>query len=235
MAATFSSLAQRQEEEMEANRVTFGDLTERWSDTVDAVRSSATASYESDRVEFVKSFENASDHADFILGELRRKLSIASDESLSAAYGNRATSEDETANTLRMAAIGFGVATVAMAVVSLVWAARVETDPARAYDALALLPLKFGVIALLGGIGAYLGRQSERHRSFGRRLRVNQLELHNIGSYLAELDPAERAAIKTKLVDSFFGQGADDHKDDAPTAGASVEELVSLLRTSIAR
>lgn len=53
---------------------------------------------------------------------------------------------------------------------------------------------------------AYYGRQSERHRNFARRLRVNRLELHNIGSYLAELSPVERAEVKTGLVNSFFGQ-----------------------------
>lgn len=103
------------------------------------------------------------------------------------------------------------------------------------YDTWSSLPAKFAVIAAFGAIAAYYGRQASGHRTYAQQLRNAQLELHNIGPYLAELDTDARAAVRTQLVPTFFGKAIPSVQEDAPTTAASADQLLELARLLLAK
>ena len=50
---------------------------------------------------------------------------------------------------------------------------------------------------------------------------------------LAELPSEERAEVRRELVSAFFGKPIETVKDDAPTAAATSEQLLDLVRLAI--
>lgn len=214
----------------DANRQ-FGELREAGKKATDSAIDAAEQRFEDDRKSFVEACTQHDADADALLDRIRQQLSIASDITLSTGYAQRADKEDNTANRLRNAAVGTGAAAVLAAMLSIMWT-NGQLDNAD-YSTWDLIPLKIVLVATLGTVAAYLGRQSERHRNFARRLRVNALELNNIGDYLSELDPGDRAEVKRELVTTFFGQHLEPGDDDSPTTGASADQLVDLLKVAL--
>jgi len=191
----------------------------------------ANQRFEDDRKAFVEACTEHDSEADTLLDRIRQQLGIAGDITLSTGYAQRADTEHETADKLRNGALAFGIIAAAAALGSILWAAAIANDPD--YGTWDLVPLKVVLIAALGSIAAYLGRQSERHRNFARRLRVNALELNNIGDYLSELTVAERSDVKRELVTTFFGQHLDPNDDDSPTTSQSADQLLDLLKLAL--
>lgn len=185
--------------------------------------------YEADRVEQAKAGKDATEEADNVLAELRRTLSLAADVSLSAGYGNQADAEATTADDLRKKAVRYGLATAVAAALAL----GIQVVLALAGESGAnwsLLPVKAAFIATLAAIAAYYGRQSSQHRSYSQQLRNAQLELNNIGPYLAELDEDERGEVKRELVHTFFGKPVETVDDDSPTTTATTEQFLEFAR-----
>lgn len=189
-------------------------------------RDTAQQQHEDERKSIVQYGEEVVRQGDEVLTELRKRLAIAGDESLSAAYGNRADEEDTAANWMRKLALVFGV--IAAIVTGAEVLVQLLDDSAK--TSWALVPVKLAGALVLGGIAAYCGRESSRHRQFGQQLRIAQLELHNIGPYLAELDPPRRADVKERLVETFFGKSLTTAEPDGPTAAASADQLLEILR-----
>lgn len=227
-------------EEIDRLTTTTAELVEQKSSELDelihtgdkritGVADTGRQAYEADRTGLVKFGEETVANAEETLAELRRVLAIAGDESLSANYGKRADVEDQEATKLRNAAVGFGIAT---ATAALAGAAIQVLASANGWDygVWSSLPGKFAVIAAFGAIAAYYGRQASSHRTYAQQLRNAQLELHNIGPYLAELDTEARAAVRTELVPTFFGRATPSVQEDAPTTAASAEQLLELAR-----
>jgi F0F1-type ATP synthase membrane subunit b/b' len=190
----------------------------------------AKQEHEAERKSIVQFGEDAVREAERLLDELRRNLSISADDSLSAAYGTRANEEDKAANRMRNFALWFGIAAAAVAAGELV--AQVIADSSN--STWALLPLKLTAALVLAGIGAYCGRESSRHRAFAQQLRIAQLELNNIGPYLAELDATKRAEVKERLVEIFFGRSTATAEPDSPTTGATVDQVLEVVRLFMA-
>lgn len=206
-------------------------LTLDWKSSERAIRAEATKALEADRRAFSEVATEHDDQAEQLIDRIRKQLGISGDYSLSAAYGTTADTEDSTADTLRNRALIAGIVAVVASTAAVVWAAIASSN--ASYEALEVVPLKIVGVAVLGGIAAYLGRQSERHRNFARRLRVNQLELNNIGDYLSELSPDLRADVKKDLVGTFFGQHDTPGPDDSPTMGASSDQLIDLVKLAL--
>lgn len=200
-----------------------------WDKALAEIGNEGSRRYEEDRVAFVQSSEEAADLATKTLEELRRLLSIAGDESLSAGYGQKADDEQKTADDLRGKAVAYGIATAVAAglavAVQVVLILAGETG-----SNWSLLPVKAAFIAALAAIATYYGRQSAHHRSYSQQLRNAQLELSNIGPYLAELDVEDRTAVKRELVNTFFGKPVETVSEDSPTAAANVDQMLELVR-----
>lgn len=165
--------------------------------------------------------------AEQLLGQLREVLAIAADESLSANYGNRADDEQKSADRFRTYAALAGVLAVAVSiavvVLQMLYAAK-----GWDYSQVQQWPPKIAVIASLGGLSAYFARQSAMHRTYGVYLRDAQLELSNLGPYLAELTPDVRAEVRRSLVNTYFGRKAPmgGNEVDGPSALAAASKLL---------
>ena len=200
-----------------------------WDKALAEIGDEGSRRYEEDRVAFVQSSEEAAELAAKTLEELRRLLSIAGDESLSAGYGQKADDEQKTADDLRNKAVKYGIATAVAAglavAVQVVLILAGETG-----SNWSLLPVKAAFITALAAIATYYGRQSAHHRSYSQQLRNAQLELSNIGPYLAELDVEDRTAVKRELVNTFFGKPVETVSEDSPTAAANMDRMLELVR-----
>lgn len=212
----------------------LADLIQTGDNRITQVADAGRVAYETDRKELVKFGEATVESAEETLAELRRVLAIAGDESLSANYGKRADIEDQEAAKLRKAAVGFGIATALAALAGAAIPVLASANEWN-YDTWSSLPAKFAVIAAFGAIAAYYGRQASGHRTYAQQLRNAQLELHNIGPYLAELDTDARAAVRTQLVPTFFGKAIPSVQEDAPTTAASADQLLELARLLLAK
>lgn len=101
------------------------------------------------------------------------------------------------------------------------------------YSVWAMWPAKITVLAALGALSAYHGRQAAEHREYAQHLRTAQLELHNLGPYLAELQPDQRAEVRKDLVRTFFGKASPEVKQDSPTTTITLDQAVEVLRLLI--
>lgn len=179
-----------------SNRV-GGKLTD-LDQEVDKLRVETARRIEQDRVAFAKAAEQHDADAEQLLLELRRKLSIAADESLSAGYGLAARGEEKKADFLRMGALA--TATIAGAVAVLL----ALTHVASGWAGVDGLPAKVVAVGVFVALSSYLARQSNAHRGEAWRLRQTELELRNLGEYLSELQPLDRAEVKRALVPRYF-------------------------------
>lgn len=186
-------------------------------------------SLEVDRAEFAKYLASAHGEGERLIAALRQLLSITGDESLSANYGNQAEREDRRSGRLRAGAIFFGLLAVVAAIVSIVLQERAIGRRTNS-EIWSLWPGKLAMIGALAALAGYLGREASRHRTYAQDLRAKQLQLHNLGPYLNELDPTVQAEIRKELVERFFGTNTTAHDEDAPTTVASAEHLMEIIR-----
>lgn len=87
------------------------------------------------------------------------------------------------------------------------------------------------VIALLGAIAAYAGRESAAHRQREITARHLELELTAIDPYLASLDDGRRAAVKEQMALRIFGHPATAplNPEPAPALTPELRERLQAL------
>ena len=199
-------------------------------DSVQNLTKVAAERLESDRVAFVKAAEETTAEGEQLLQKMKELLAVSSDLTLSTDYGRHADAEAKSAERMRRGAVAAGVTAVLAGVAGIALQAWASAHNWQNYDAWSVLPGKLAVIAALAAIAAYLGRQSSTHRRYSEHLRNAQLELRNLGPYLAPLPASEQERIRADLVATFFGKPAPEVRDDAPTTGATVDQLLDLLK-----
>jgi len=158
---------------VEAARTTLEQADSVTRTVIDTLQKDVEQSIEGDRESYARYLEQAHNDGEGLIEELRRLLSIASDESLSANYGNQAAREDKRSTRLRAGAIVFGVLTVAAAVVSIVLQDAV-LDESSGSEIWSLWPGKLAMIGTLAALAGYLGREASRHRTYAQELRAKQ-------------------------------------------------------------
>jgi hypothetical protein len=121
-------------------------------------------------------------------------------------YSEEARDQNKTANTFRWLAVLVALGAVAMAVI-----ASLHHDQTTQS-----LTAKLAVSALLGGLSAYLARQSGRHRRREEHARSLQLELTAFSPFIEPLSSEQQEEERVIMTRKTFG------KTTAP--GASEEE-----------
>ena len=188
---------------------------------------------EADRVSFVRAAQEATEEGEKHLSALKNLLGVASDLTLSTDYGKQADAEAKRAQRMLIWALVAGAGAVVASIAGVLLQAWAASHQWSNYDPWAVLPGKLAVIGALAAIATYLGRQSSNHRRYSEHLRGAQLELRNLGPYLAPLSQEDQERIRGELVANFFGKPGPVIHDDAPTAGASVEQLLQLIQALV--
>ena len=228
----------REIDQMRAERLELlQSVTESVDDLIDhadtdfaSARDTARTAFESDRRAFVEAAEQSVEAGEGYLDQLKTLLGVAGDLTLSSGYGAEADKEANTSTRLRTGSLVAGLAAVFAGVGAVVLQSIAAAKEWDGYDALDVLPAKLTVIGGLAAIAGYLGRQAANHRRYSEHLRGVQLELQNLGPYLAQLDITQQATIRGNLVSNFFGRPVPAIGDDAPTAAASVDQLLQLIK-----
>jgi hypothetical protein len=148
---------------------------------------------------------------------MREKLSIATDTALSHNYSKAAEAEAAKADSMRTRSVVFGIITGVLAIAAVILQAVIVGHSDNGGDALALVPGKLAAVAAFGTIAAWLGRESHRHREAAQSLRLTELQLRNLGSFLAELDPDERNEARVRLLGRFFSDQPQPIAPDGPS------------------
>jgi hypothetical protein len=221
LEATASRRAEEQSVEQEEKIVQFVDVSNR-------MIAESKSRLEDDRAAFVKEMADTHTEASATLNELRRILSIASDDSLSANYGNRADSELKEATNARNKASKFGITTVVVAAASVAMQVLLPSL-GHGSKAMELLPSKLALLAALGSLSAYWAKQSSHHRTVSLQMRTLQLELQNLGPYLAELSLDKRAETKRELVGRFFGNPSTVAPEVSPTSASNLKDVTEFV------
>lgn len=180
---------------------------------------------EDDRAAASKAFAGAHEEAEQVLAEMREKLSIATDTALSHDYSKAAAAESTKADSMRNWSISFGVITGILAIIGV--GVQVLIANSESYgSALALVPGKLAAVAAFGTISAWLGRESSRHREVARALRLTELQLRNLGSFLAELGPTDRNDARVRLLGRFFSDEPQPIEPDGPSHLRAVQQAM---------
>ncbi len=190
----------------------------------DTIKKALIDAIEQERRGIVERGADLDREAERLLSQLRRTLSLAADGSLSVGYRHQADIEDKAANSNKRWSVGFGVAAVLGAVGAVVmqYVSKIHRWDLNPW---AVVPGKLAAIAALGAIARYFAVHSSAHRNFAQQLRSSELELSNVGNFLAELDPTERAQVRRQLVPTFFGKPTPGHSDTSPTATELFSDL----------
>jgi hypothetical protein len=181
---------------------------------------------EVDRESAARAFEEAYESAEQVLGEMREKLSIATDTALSHDYSKAAEAEADKADSMRTRSVVFGIITGVLAIAAVILQAVIVND-SDGGEALALVPGKLAAVAAFGTIAAWLGRESHRHREAARSLRLTELQLRNLGSFLAELDPDDRNEARVRLLGRFFSDHPEPIAPDGPSHLSALQQLAA--------
>jgi hypothetical protein len=183
---------------------------------------------EAERVAIVDRAVELDDQGTEVLAQLRERLGLAADGSLSIGYRDQGDEENRAARTNKNAAVVVGLLAVVAAIgaLALTYVAADRDWPIDRWD---VLPAKLALVGALAGIAAYLAAQAASHRRFAQQLLLTALELNNIGGYLADHEPADRAKIRAELVGMFFGKQAPTHTDASPTTVGSLDEMIKLV------
>jgi hypothetical protein len=122
-------------------------------------------------------------------------------------YSEEARDQNETANTFRWLAVLVALGAVAMAVV-----ASLHHDQTTQS-----LTAKLAVSAILGGLSAYLARQSGRHRQREEHARSLQLELTAFSPFIEPLSPEQQEEERVIMTRKTFGKTtAPDASEEEP-------------------
>jgi hypothetical protein len=141
-----------------------------------------------------------------------------------AGYGKYASNQKRNADWLRngavlvvLSAVGFAIWALSTAAGDLTWQRSVA---------------KLTVVALLGGLAAYLGRQSGVHRDREAAAKKVELELTALDPYLALMEPEQRDGVKIDIAKKLFGQPLvtdNGSKAEEPNPSAQVLALATEL------
>jgi hypothetical protein len=183
---------------------------------------------ETERQAIVERAVELDDQGTEVLAKLRERLGLAADGSLSIGYQAQGNKENDAARANKIAAVVVGLLAVVAAGGALM-ITYVAADRGWAIDRWDVLPAKLALVGALAGIAAYLAAQAASHRRFAQQLLLTALELNNIGGYLADHEPADRARIRSELVGMFFGKQPPTHTDASPTAVGSLDEITKLV------
>jgi hypothetical protein len=115
----------------------------------------------------------------------------------SAGYRETASSESDQANWWRWVTIGGGLATAAVAAALLI----IFHDD-KVTDTLTRLSVTLPLILLT----VYAGKQSADHRNEARRAKHLELSFASVDAYLADLEPSDRASLKSQLSSQLFAE-----------------------------
>lgn len=231
LAAVREAFDQEAAERVETHAATLAEIEGEGRSKIEAALAEFERKAEEERRAIVRQGVGYDEQAETILGQLREKLGLAADGSLSIGYQKQADKEDAAATRDKQRAVQVGVASAVVGAAALVMA---YLGAARKWEVnrWEVLPLKVGLVVALGLIAGYLASQSASHRRFARQLRLTSLELSNIGAYLADLTPEDRATQRAELVRLFFGKQPPEHTDAKPTMSGNVTipELMEILR-----
>ena len=160
-----------------------------------------------------------------ILGDLEKSRKQASD--LVHVVGNIGVTGNyqQTADEDKTAADRFRVGAVACFLLMagiIVWTAF-DIDTIGWQSVL----YRLGAALIFVFPGAYMALESSKHREAANRNRRIELELASLGPFIETLSDDQKAALRQKLTERYFGQPHEvrDHADSLPTSG-----LVEVLK-----
>lgn len=147
---------------------------------------------------------------------------------LAGGFKNYAEHQRSAADRWRLVSVGCAGLAAAAAALAL----AIGWDEPLAWNGLLSKAI---VIALLGAIAAYAGRESAAHRQREITARHLELELTAIDPYLASLDDARRAAVKEQMALRIFGRPAvaPANPEPAPALTPELRERLQALATSL--
>lgn len=214
--AKFEELSNSVKEERQTMEAALTDFRESFSTAQDERRTTLSDLLEEQTARFSEALKaldeeaenqrlEASDEASRLVNEMEgyrdqaaQLVDAVGNIGTAAGFGRYASEQKRAADWLR----GLAVVVVLGAVGFAVWALSVAASDLTWQRTIA----KFTVVALLGGLAAYLGRQSGVHRDREATAKRVQLELAALDPYLALMDAGKRDEVKIEIAKKLFGQ-----------------------------
>lgn len=161
---------------------------------------------------------------------------VITDKGTAGAFHDEAKAQKTAADTWRNVAVWFGVATVAVAAISIALA-LLFSDVGTSASAISA---KVALTLATAGIAAYAGRQSGRHREREEEAKRLELELVAFPPFIDSLDDEQKRKVRQQFADrAFRGRPVDAprrpllRKDDS--FGVGTPELIELLVQALRR
>jgi hypothetical protein len=151
----------------------------------------------------------------------KRIVQIVGNVGVTGNYQNRAQSERNQANYLRLGAVAFFV------VGAIILAASVWASFDGEFNAMELLAR--AVVALtISAPAFYLAKESARHRSNADQAKQTELELASLTPFLEALPEEKRQEVIGSLSGAYFGTKIEKHDISHP-AELSAEQVLKLV------
>jgi hypothetical protein len=179
-----SSFSEAQEE----RSATFQEELAKYKEQLDGIATSTREDVE-ERVAEIRRMEKES-------SELVGAIGLAG---TAERYSEEVKEQAEIANRWRWATILFGLAAAAVAIYAVVAGDQSNQD----------IVAKLAVSLILGGIAAYVARQSARHRRREEQARRLQLELTAFGPFIEPLQPEQREEERVVMTRKTFGKSTE--------------------------
>lgn len=153
-------------------------------------------------------------HVAVVRDKVDKLYSIIAKEGTAGAFHDEAKDERDAANTWRRVSLGFAIAAIGAAILS---AFVINADDTSWPHLVAKLAVTVG----FGGVSAYAGQQSSRHRHREEQAKQLELDLTAIGPFIEDIDGDNdgktRDAIRQQFVDRWMASRAAEPTGDGKT------------------